>query len=150
MDITELRCGNIVTTNGQQNTAKDKLYKIVGINSIAKLDNIIGNVTIETNLLYNHDELSIWSNNIEPIIINDDLLYKLGFTVNTKAFVLKINENLIIINHAITNNTYTLNIFNSNKNNLCRITYIIYLHTLQNIIFDIIQMELDINNIINQ
>lgn len=150
MDITELRCGNIVTTNGKQNTAKNKLYKIVGINSTAKLDNIIGNVTIETNLLYNHDELSVWSNNIEPIIIDDDLLYKLGFTVNTKAFVLKINENLIIINHAITNNTYTLNIFNSNKNNLCRTTYIMYLHTLQNLIFDIIQMELDINNIINQ
>ena len=98
-----------------------------------------------------YDERSFNIKDIRPVKITDELLNKLGFIKEDKGygdfFSLPLSNFLIILSYNQFINGYELRI--SVKDNTVILTTVVtYFHKLQNIIYDVVDLEIDIDNII--
>ena len=152
MDIRQLRAGNLVTTNGKpMDTHRGGVYKVV--RTIIHKELTTELAVIETTSDNFHDETSVIGANLEPIEITYDLLLNIGFKLeNYKLFVTKIDKYEICIFGSDSlcgdNETYTLSICDDDDQILE--ANVVYLHTLQNLIFDMTDLELDVENLISK
>ena len=157
MDIRQLRAGNLVTTNGKPaGTTNGNVYKILDTNSANRLDELelIGGATIEILDGEYRTTVGAWIDYLEPIEITCDLLRKIGFeSENYKLFVTKIDKYEICIFGSDSlcgdNETYTLSICDDDDDQILE-SNVVYFHTLQNIIFDITDLELNVDNLITK
>lgn len=149
MDIRQLRSGNLVTTNGKPaGTTKGSIYKILDTNSKNRLDDLIGSATIATKEIPYHSFVDVWAKDLEPIEINFLLLEKIGFrSIGCLKDELKISTyNFSIIKNG---NEYILYIYQYGVIRGC--SYISKgLNQLQNIIYDITGLDLNVDNLITK
>ena len=160
IDIKEIRVGNIFSTNGKpMNTHSGIFYKIVSVDSLSTFKGELsekykGSVTIETNYLYKHDTVGAWISFLEPILLSQDLLLKLGFEIVTdniikrKYYRLRLKGFCIDINE--WSNTLGRDYGIHIDNLLCDSVLsgdIQYLHQLQNYIYDATGEELDVKEL---
>lgn len=154
MDIRQLRAGNLVTTNGKPaGTTNGNVYKILDTNSSNRLDELIGSATIQTKEIQYHSFVDVWAKDLEPIEITDELLDKIGFQDRLGIFENKIENYGIefLLNNKVLPPLSCLHIYDtSNKGKFKLGADVKYLHTLQNLIFDITDLELDVENLISK
>ena len=151
MDIRQLRAGNLVTTNGKPaGTTKGCFYKVLDTNSANRLDELglVGSATLQ---IFDGDYttcVGAWVDYIEPIKINFLLLEKIGFrSIGCLKDELKISTyNFSIIKNG---NKYILYIYQYGI--IQGSSYINKgLNQLQNIIYDITGLELNVDNLITK
>ena len=154
MDIRQLRAGNLVTTNGKPaGTTKGNVYKILDTNSSNRLDEFIGSATIEILDDEYRTTVGAWVDYLEPIEITDELLDKIGFQDRLGIFENKIENYGIkfLLNNKVLPPLSYLHIYDtSNKGKFKLGADVKYLHTLQNLIFDVTDLELDVENLISK
>ena len=154
MDIRQLRAGNLVTTNGKPaGTTNGNVYKILDTNSSNRLDEFIGSATIEILDDEYRTTVGAWVDYLEPIEITDELLDKIGFQDRLGSFENKIENYGIefLLNNKVLPPLSYLHIYDtSNKGKFKLGADVKYLHTLQNLIFDITDLELDVENLLTK
>ncbi len=154
MDIRQLRAGNLVTTNGKPaGTTNGNVYKILDTNSSNRLDEFIGSATIEILDDEYRTTVGAWVDYLEPIEITDELLDKIGFQDRLGTFENKIENYGIkfLLNNKVLPPLSYLHIYDtSNKGKFKLGADVKYLHTLQNLIFDVTDLELDVENLISK
>ena len=154
MNIRQLRAGNLVTTNGKPaGTTKGNVYKILDTNSSNRLDEFIGSATIEILDDEYRTTVGAWVDYLEPIEITDELLDKIGFQDRLGIFENKIENYGIkfLLNNKVLPPLSYLHIYDtSNKGKFKLGADVKYLHTLQNLIFDVTDLELDVENLISK
>ena len=154
MDIRQLRAGNLVTTNGKPaGTTNGNVYKILDTNSSNRLDEFIGSATIEILDDEYRTTVGAWVDYLEPIEITDELLDKIGFQDRLGIFENKIENYGIefLLNNKVLPPLSYLHIYDtSNKGKFKHGADVKYLHTLQNLIFDITDLELDVENLLTK
>jgi len=152
MDIRQLRAGNLVTTNGKpMDTHRGGVYKVV--RTIIHKELTTELAVIETTSDNFYDETSVIGANLEPIEITEDLLEKIGFQDRLGIFENKIENYGIefLLNNKVLPPLSCLHIYDtSNKGKFKLGADVKYLHTLQNLIFDITDLELDVENLISK
>lgn len=153
MDIRQLRAGNLVTTNGKPSgTTKGNIYKILDTNSANRLDELklIGGATIEILDGEYRTTVGAWLDYLEPIEITDDLLENIGLSKDYHRFKTKIGKYEInIAHHYDFNERFNLVIYD-NEDEILLEAQVVYLHTLQNLIFDVTDLELNVENLITK
>ena len=154
MNIRQLRAGNLVTTNGKPaGTTNGNVYKILDTNSSNRLDEFIGSATIEILDDEYRTTVGAWVDYLEPIEITDELLDKIGFQDRLGIFENKIENYGIkfLLNNKVLPPLSYLHIYDtSNKGKFKLGADVKYLHTLQNLIFDVTDLELDVENLISK
>ena len=158
MNIRQLRAGNLVTTNGKPaGTTNGNVYKILDTNSANRLDELelIGGATIEILDGEYRTTVGAWLDYLEPIEITDEILKKLSFSKRTSSYNINIKSteyDIIVSNlypkEAIGKVDYNIVILDRNII-MCK-RHIKYLHTLQNLIFDMTDLELYVENLISK
>lgn len=153
MDIRQLRAGNLVTTNGKPaGTKKGNVYKILDTYISNRLDELklIGGATIEILDGEYRTTVGAWLDYLEPIEITDELLEKIGFPFWQKSgsgrVCLVLGDFSIEIDPI---DKYILYMRDNSRYEILR-ARIKYLHTLQNLIFDMTDLELDVENLITK
>ena len=154
MNIRQLRAGNLVTTNGNPaGTTNGNIYKILDTDSANRLDELRGSATIATKEIQYHSFVDVWAKDLEPIEITDELLDKIGFQDRLGIFENKIENYGIefLLNNKVLPPLSYLHIYDtSNKGKFKLGADVKYLHTLQNLIFDVTDLELDVENLISK
>ena len=156
MDIRQLRAGNLVTTNGKPaGTTNGNVYKVLSTDSENRLDELklIGGATIEILDGEYRTTVGAWLDYLEPIEITDELLEKIGFQDRLGIFENKIENYGIefLLNNKVLPPLSYLHIYDtSNKGKFKLGADVKYLHTLQNLIFDMTYLELDVENLISK
>jgi len=153
MNIRQLRAGNLVTTNGTPaGTTNGNIYKILDTYSANRLDELklIGGATIEILDGEYRTTVGAWLDYLEPIEITDDLLESIGSSKDYHRFKTKIGKYEIdIVHHYDFNERFNLVIYD-NEDEILLEAQVVYLHTLQNLIFDITDLELNVENLITK
>jgi len=151
MDIRQLRAGNLVTTNGiLSGTTNGNVYKILDTDSANRLDELKGSATIATKEIQYHSFVDVWEKDLEPIEITDELLENIGLSKDYHRFKAKIGKYEIdIVHHYDFNERFNLVIYD-NEDEILLEAQVVYLHTLQNLIFDITDLELNVDNLITK
>ena len=139
MKIKDLREDNLITLS----TDRYKIYKVLRVtNNLVTIDLTHDNW---------YDERSFDIKDIRPVKITDELLNKLGFIKEDKGygdfFSLSLSNFLIILSRNRFIDEYELRILTID-NTVILATVVTYFHKLQNIIYDVVDLELDIDNII--
>ena len=154
MNIRQIRADNLVTTNGKPaGTTKGNVYKILDTNSSNRLDEFIGSATIEILDDEYRTTVGAWVDYLEPIEITDELLDKIGFQDRLGIFENKIENYGIkfLLNNKVLPPLSYLHIYDtSNKGKFKLGADVKYLHTLQNLIFDVTDLELDVEKLISK
>lgn len=149
MDIRQLRAGNLVTTNGKPDgTTKGGIYKVIDTNMKNSIDNLIGSATITIKEIEYRSLTDVWAKDLEPIEINFLLLEKIGFrSTGCLKDELKISTyNFSIIKNG---NKYILYIYQYGI--ILGSSYINKgLNQLQNIIYDMTGLDLNVDNLITK
>ena len=153
MDIRQLRAGNLVTTNGKPaGTTNGNVYKVLSTDSANRLDELklIGGATIEILDGEYRTTVGAWLDYLDPIEITDDLLRKIGFPFWQKScsgrVYLRLGDYSIEIDPI---DKYILYIRNNRGYEILS-ARIKYLHDIQNLIFDITNLELNVENLITK
>ena len=139
MKAKDLRQDNLITLS----TDKYKIYKVLRVtNNLVTIDLTHDNW---------YDERSFNIKDIRPVKITDELLNKLGFIKEDKGygdfFSLPLSHYIATLKYNCFIDEYELRI--SVKDNTVILTTVVtYFHKLQNIIYDVVDLELDIDNII--
>ncbi len=100
-----------------------------------------------------HSFVDVWAEDLEPIEITDELLDKIGFQDRLGTFEKKIENYGIkfLLNNKVLPPLSYLHIYDtSNKGKFKLGADVKYLHTLQNLIFDVTDLELDVENLISK
>lgn len=162
MDIRQLRVGNLVTTNGKPaGTKKGGIYKVIDTNSANRLDELglVGDATLQ---ILDGDYttcVGAWVDYLEPIELNFTLLEKIGFNNIGGTLYLNIDKYEISITCDSLDSydgvqVLILSIYNNVgekvmdgywENIEC-----LYLNILQNIIYDITGLDLNVDNLITK
>ena len=151
MNIRQLRAGNLVTTNGKPaGTTNGNVYKVLSTDSANRLDELRGSSTIATKEIQYHSFVDVWAKDLEPVEITDDLFENIGLSKDYHRFKTKIGKYEIdIVHHYDFNERFNLVIYD-NEDEILLEAQVVYLHTLQNLIFDITDLELDVENLISK
>ena len=153
MDIRQLMAGNLVTTNGKPSgTTNGNIYKILDTNSANRLDELklIGGATIEILDGEYRTTVGAWLDYLEPIEITDDLLGNIGLSKDYHRYNTKIGKyEIYIVHHYDFNERFNLVIYD-NEDEILLEAQVVYLHTLQNLIFDVTDLELNVENLITK
>ena len=136
MDIRELRCGDIVTTNGKpMGTKKGDYYQVVEIDNKNKLHDLIGSVAIESVSNKYLGCVGAWVDCLEPIPIAGEILKKMGFNSdNIGEYTNKIGNTLLSI--VKLSSCYYLMFKDYSMGNDLLNKPIRYLHQLQHELYD--------------
>ena len=153
MDIRQLRAGNLVTTNGKPaGTTNGNVYKVLSTDSANRLDELklIGGATIEILDGEYRTTVGAWLDYLVPIEITDDLLENIRLSKDYHRYNTKIGKYEIdIVHHYDFNERFNLVIYD-NEDEILLEAQVVYLHTLQNLIFDVTDLELNVENLITK
>ena len=153
MDIRQLRSGNLVTTNGEPaGTTKGNIYNVLDTNSKNRLDDLIGSATIATKEIEYRSLTDIWAKDLEPIEITEELLEKIGFKKDKFVFSTKIgfyDIDIVHYHNCDFNERFNLVIYDSEGDILLEAT-VSYLNQLQNMIYYMIYIDLNVDNLITK
>ena len=147
MDIRQLRAGNLVTT-----IETPRIDKELCIYRVSKT--IINRelATIETSLDGNYYRTSVKIDNILPIRIKRDMLDSIGFKLYCGVYCMDFKgyEFRLLFDKSYFNDipNFTL-VINGRIDQFLR-AYVKYLHQLQNLIFDVTDLELNVDNLITK
>lgn len=142
MNIKELRENNLVLIGANETN----IFKVITtFNNLVTIDTAYDIYGLERSF-------NIDANNVKPVVITNKLLQKINFVKNKDGnydyyFSIKLSKYVICLNYNQYTSKYSLCIYNDNDYILLK-TDVIYFHKLQNIIFDTIDIELNIDNII--
>lgn len=159
MDIRQLRAGNLVTTNGNPaGTTKGGIYKVLDTNSANRLDELglVGDATLQ---ILDGDYktcVGAWVDYLEPIEITNELLKIIGFYELGNSLVFNLDKYEIYITSDYIDSYYGISvllIYNDDGMEISKLNLQsenFYLHTLQNLIYDMIGIELNVYNLITK
>lgn len=145
MDIRQLRAGNLVTTNGKPaGTENGSIYKILNVANSGVFE---GEFCVQMECYESAFSYWGWNIDLEPIVITDELLVKLGFADRDTFFEIKLsNYKIDIFNNKLYPHDSALCIYDVSNNGKCKLSADIkYLHTLQNLILDITGLDLNVD-----
>lgn len=141
MGIKSLKEGNLITLNG-------KIFKIIKKIFEGNINNDLCNIKLlsKDGPLYFHG----WDEDLEPILLKEHLLEKIGFKNVGNTFKLNLDKYEITVSIDYTNcyTDITHLIVCDDSNEIILEATVKYIHTLQNIIFGITGVELNVDKLI--
>lgn len=142
MNIKELRENNLVLIGANETN----IFKVINtFNNLVIIDTSYDIYGLERSF-------NIDANNVKPVVITNKLLQQINFVKNKDGnhdyyFSIELSKYVIMLHYDQYTSKYSLCIYNDNDYIVLK-TDVVYFHKLQNIIFDTINIELNIDNII--